>query len=184
MTTNPKPLAGFILTDDEPPPPNNPARVAKPDDAIRLRGVLVSLNSDAGVAFIQDAARNRLQIFSDARLREKYGINSDADWNDIVNNKSLRLAINSECDRRMLNGTAAQESAAKIFTEEGPQTLGSILRDQRASPRHRISAAQELRHTARSDDEKTGDDIDRVVMIMPTDVYYDSMQMTKVGACP
>src|SRR5262245_2395420 len=163
MTTNPAPLAGFVL--DELPSPSKPAHITKPDDeTVTLRGVRIPLASDVGCAFISDCARNRERIFSDDRLREKYEINSDADWTKIINNKSLRLAINSESERRMLNGTAAQESAAKIFTEEGPQTLGSILRDQRASPRHRISAAQELRHTARSGDEKTGDTADRVVI--------------------
>jgi len=63
----------------------------------------------------------------------------------------------------MLNGIAAQESAAKIFTE-APEVLGSILRDNRASPRHRIEASKELRATARSDDEKAGDTSDRYVI--------------------
>ena len=63
----------------------------------------------------------------------------------------------------MLNGTAAQESAAKIFTE-APEVLGSILRDQQASPRHRIEASKELRATARAGDERPGDTPDRVVI--------------------
>src|SRR5262249_24236855 len=42
-------VPGFDI--GEPPPPNNPARVAKPDDAITLRGVRVPLTSDIGAAF-------------------------------------------------------------------------------------------------------------------------------------
>jgi hypothetical protein len=61
----------------------------------------------------------------------------------------------------MLNGDASRQAAAKIFTEEGPPTLGSVLRDQRASPRHRVDAARELRATARFDDEKPSTDTER-----------------------
>src|SRR5262249_49143940 len=92
----------------------------------------------------------------------KYSIDP-SDWNDIVNNKALRLAISAECDRRMLNGTAAQESAAKIFMES-PEAMGSILRDNRASPRHRIEASKELRATARSGDDQPNADADRIVI--------------------
>ena len=63
----------------------------------------------------------------------------------------------------MLRGTAAQESAAKIFTES-PEVMGSILRDNQASPRHRIEASKELRATARFDDEKPGADAERVII--------------------
>src|SRR5262249_1508728 len=68
-------------------------------------------------------------------------------WTEITKSKAIRLAVNAEHERRMLNGTAAQESAAQIFTE-APEVLGSILRDDRASPRHRIEASKELRATA------------------------------------
>src|SRR5262249_41758644 len=70
-----------------------------------------------------------------------------------------------ECDRRMLNGTAAQESAAKIFTES-PEAMGSILRDNKASARARVAASQELRATARSNDEKASADTERVHIVI------------------
>src|SRR5262249_22555595 len=120
-------VPGFDVS-DPPPPPSKPTRAVKPkpDDAsVVLRGVVVPLNSDVGMAFTVDCCRNREKIFCDARLQEKYSIDPN-DWNDILNNKALRLAISAECDRRMLNGTAAQESAAKIFTES-PEAMGSIL---------------------------------------------------------
>src|SRR5262249_29440295 len=153
---------------DDPPPPSNPpplqrSFVPKPNTTtVTLRGVSVPLNSDVGQAFVADCCRNRERIFSDARLQEKYSIDP-SDWNDIVNNKALRLAISAECDRRMLNGDSAKESAAKIFTE-APEVLGSILRDNKASPRHRIEASKELRATAHSDDEKPGAEKDRVIV--------------------
>jgi len=157
-------VPGFNIPDlDNPPPLSKPARVTKTNDAVViLRGVSVPLNSDVGSAFVSDCARNRERIFSDAQLQEKYDIAPD-DWAEIIKNKALRLMVSAECEKRMLRGTAAQESAAKIFTE-APGVLGSILRDNRASPRHRIEASKELRATARSSDEKPGADAERVII--------------------
>ena len=155
MTTPDTYVTGFTL--DSPP-----ERAPKRDETVTLRGVRVPLASDVGYAFVTDCAPNRERLFSDEQIREKYDISPDA-WVEIAKNKSLRLAINSESERRMLNGTAAQEAAAKIFTE-APEVLGSILRDNQASPRHRIEASKELRTVARSSDEKTGTDTDRVIV--------------------
>jgi len=127
-----------------------------------LRGVRVPLNSEVGGAFITDCSRNRERIFSDAQLQEKYEIDP-SDWDSIIKNKPLRLAVSRECERRMLNGDGAREAAAKQFTK-APQVLGQILENERNSPKHRIDAARELRATARSDDEKTGDAPDRFVI--------------------
>src|SRR5262249_39921543 len=129
---------GFDVGDRPPSPPV--VRAGKPDDCVVLRGHRILLTSDVGVQFVVDCARNREKIFSDARLQEKYSIDPNA-WNDIVKNQPLRLAIAAEAERRMLNGTAAQEKAAQIFTE-APEVLGSILRDNKASPRHRIEASK------------------------------------------
>jgi hypothetical protein len=151
-------VPGFAL-DDAPAAPSKPAPlprsfIPKPDTTttVVLRGVAVRLDSDVGQAFVVDCCRNREKIFSDARIQEKYSIDA-SDWDDIVKNKALRLAISAECERRMLNGTAAQESAAKNFTES-PGVMGSILRDQKANPRHRVEASKELRATARFDDDE------------------------------
>src|SRR5262249_10342780 len=132
-------------------------------ETVVLRGVRVPLNSDVGGAFITDCARNRERLFSDDQIREKYEITSDADWSAITQNKALRLAINAECERRMLNGIAAQEAAAKIFMDS-PTIMGEILNDKSASPRHRIEASKELRATARVGDEKSDTEVDRVVI--------------------
>src|SRR5262245_57790992 len=155
-------VPGFLI--DDPPPPSKPTLqrsfTPKSDTTtVTLRGVQVPLNSDIGGAFVTDCARNRERLFSDDQLQEKYDIDP-SDWNDIIKNKPLRLAINSECERRMLNGDGAREAAAKQFTK-APAVLGGILEDQGASPRHRIEAAKELRATARAGDEKTGTDADR-----------------------
>src|SRR5262249_3213545 len=125
----------------------------------------ISLKSDIGAAFILDCCRNREKVLEDSRLREKYGIDSDADWDDIVKNKALRLMVSAECERRMLSTEAARDAAAKIFTQ-APEAMGSILRDNRASPRARVAASQELRATARVGDEKSGPDPDRVRIVI------------------
>jgi hypothetical protein len=160
MTNPDSYVSGFTL-DSDVPMLRPPERTPKPKtETVTLRGVAVPLTSDVGSAFVADCARNRERIFSDDRIIEKYDI-SPNDWTTITQNKTLRLLVTAECERRTMSGIAAQESAAKIFTEEGPQTLGSIVRDQRASPRHRVDAVRELRAAARFDDKKDTADTER-----------------------
>ena len=134
------------------------------DETVVLRGIPVPLTSDVGGAFISDCSRNRERLFSDQRLCEKYGLTMDA-WAEIAQSKAVRLAVNAEHERRIRSGVAAQESAAKLFSE-APEVLGTILRDQHASPRHRIEAARELRATANTGAERTGNtsDSDRFII--------------------
>jgi len=157
-------LAGFDLGIDDTPAPSPPERTPKSrDETITLRGVAVPLNSDVGGAFITDLSRNKERLLSDDRVCEKYDI-QPANWTQITQSKAIRLAVNAEHERRMLNGTAAQEAAARIFTES-PEVMGSILRDQQANPRHRVEASRELRATARfDDDEKPSADAERFVI--------------------
>src|SRR5262249_7973936 len=126
-------VPGFNIDwDDAQTPTVKPARVTRTNDTVVLRGVSVPLNGAVGQGCISDCARNRERIFSDAQLQEKYDIDP-SDWNDIIKNKPLRLAINSECERRMLNGDGAREAAAKQFVK-APEVLGGILEDQGANP--------------------------------------------------
>ena len=157
-------LAGFDLGIDDTPAPSPPERTPKSrDETITLRGVAVPLNSDVGGAFITDLSRNKERLLSDDRVCEKYDI-QPANWTQITQSKAIRLAVNAEHERRMLNGTAAQEAAARIFTES-PEVMGAILRDQQANPRHRVEASRELRATARfDDDEKPSADAERFVI--------------------
>jgi hypothetical protein len=143
MTAPAKCVPGFDLGADDAPTPSIPKPAPKPaSETVTLRGVPVPLTSDVGGAFVTDCARNRERLFNDDQIREKYDITPDA-WVEITKNKSLRLAITRECERRMLNNDAAREAAAKQFTK-APEVLGGILEDQKASPRHRIEAAKEL----------------------------------------
>src|SRR5215471_431004 len=132
------------------------------DDCVILRGVSVPLISDLGGAFITDCSRNRERLLNDSQMQEKYSLSPDY-WNGLAQNKTLRLKINAEHERRVRNGTAAQESAAKIFAE-APEVLGNILQDKSASPRHRIEAARELRATASTGAESTGSTSERYVI--------------------
>ena len=133
-----------------------------PNAAIILRGVSIPLASDVGGAFITDCARNREKLLSDQQICEKFGITFEA-LTEIGANKAVRLAVNAEHQRRLVNGDAAREAAAKLFAE-APEVLGTILRNEQASPRHRIEAARELRTTANAGAEKGGDTADRVVV--------------------
>src|SRR5262249_24334367 len=85
-------------------------------------------------------------LLTDNDLRDKYEL-SDKNWEKIAKNTTLIRAIRAESERRVRNGEAARESAAKIFVRP-PQVLGTILDDKSASPRHRIESARELRRTA------------------------------------
>src|SRR6516164_1410081 len=116
-----------------------------PSATVVLRGISIPLSSDIGGAFIADCARNRERIFSDQLICEKYGLEPEA-LKEIGANPAVRLAVNTEHERRLLNGDAARESAAKIFAD-APLVLGQILNNEQASPRHRIAAIQELRQT-------------------------------------
>jgi hypothetical protein len=150
---------GFVLKDQSSVP------IPKPDDtSVTLRGITVPLNSDVGGAFISDCSRNRERLFSDQRLIEKYGLTMRA-WEEIARNQAVRLAVDAEHERRVFNGDAARESAAKIFSE-APTVLGEILNDKQASPKHRIDAARELRATANVGAEKAGDDADRFHIVI------------------
>jgi len=132
------------------------------DDCVVLRGVSVPLISDLGGAFITDCSRNRERLMNDDRICEKYGIAPEA-YQNFAKNKELRLKIDAEHERRVRNGDAARESAAKLFAE-APEVLGEILNDKQANARHRIEAAKELRATANPGAENTNNAAERFVI--------------------
>ena len=142
------------------------------DDAVvMLRGVSIPLASDVGGAFIADCSRNRERLVSDNQICEKYGLSVNA-WAEIAQNKAVRHAVNAEHERRIRNGDAAKEAAAKLFAE-APEVLGSILHNEHASPRHRIEAARELRATANTGAERTGNTSDSDRFIITIDLGGD-----------
>jgi hypothetical protein len=82
-------------------------------------------------------------------LREKYEL-SVAELQSIAMDKAIGRAIRDERDRRVRNGTAAREAAAKYFVKS-PEILDQI-QTHGESPRHRIDAIRELRATASGGD--------------------------------
>src|SRR5262249_56137806 len=75
-------------------------------------------------------------------------------WGGMEKNFACRLGVDGEHERRVRNGDAAKEAAAKLFAE-APEVLGDILRDKQANARHRIEAARELRAAAGTGAEGT-----------------------------
>ena len=155
----PNVIAGFDVSEK---PVAAPARAAKSNDTVTLRGVSVPLNSDVGGALITELSRNKERLVSDSQIIEKFDITPDA-WTEITQSKAIRLLVSAEHERRTRRGIAAQEAAAKIFTDS-PAIMGEILNDKSANPRHRIEASKELRATANVGDEKTGADAERVIV--------------------
>jgi hypothetical protein len=132
------------------------------DTTVVLRGVAVELDSPAGHQFVVDAVRAAEGLITDQELAEAYEI-SPANWGDIAKNTALGHAIRAERDRRVRNGTAVRESAAKIFVR-APKIMGEILDDARASPRYRIEASRELRATASSDADRPAEQSERFII--------------------
>jgi hypothetical protein len=122
------------------------SKVARLDDAtVTLRGVRVALTSDIGRAYTTDCCRNWEKILPNNAICERYGL-TVAEWQQMGANKQLVQAVRDEHQRRIKNGTAAQELAAKEFAT-GPKYLGEILRSPDSNPRHKIEAHRELRAT-------------------------------------
>jgi hypothetical protein len=111
-----------------------------------LRGIPTDLSSAVGHQFVVDCVRAAEGLITDSDLQSKYEL-SPVNWKDITESTALMRAIQAERERRVRNGEAARESAAKIFAK-APTVLGDILNDKSASPRHRIESARELRQTA------------------------------------
>jgi hypothetical protein len=114
-------------------------------DIVQLRSP-VDISTDLGRAFVVDATRAGEGLITDDELREKYDL-SPADWMAVTKDKSLGRAVRDERDRRVRNGTAARESAARFFVK-GPAILDQIASDAQSNARHKIDAIRELRATA------------------------------------
>jgi len=110
---------------------------------------LIDVSSDAGRAFVVDATRAAEGVISDQELQERYEL-SPAELKTIAADKAVGRAIRDERARRVRNGTAARELAAKAFVR-APAVLDQIM-THADSPRHRIDAARELRATAAGSD--------------------------------
>jgi hypothetical protein len=115
-------------------------------DVITLRSVPIDILGDVGRQFVVDCTRAAEGLISDRDLQAKYEL-SPLDWRNITKDSALMKAIQAERERRVLNGTAVREMAAKHLVK-GPGVLDSIMSDACSNPRHKIEAIKELRATA------------------------------------
>jgi hypothetical protein len=139
---------------------SSPAANPPADDAVVLNGVVTKIDSTEGRKFVVDACRAGEGLIDDKTLQEIYKI-SPPDWKNIAENKALAAAIRDEGRRRVRSGQRAKEAAQGIFVK-APTVLDSIMSDERASPRHRIEAAREIRQVAiGSEDESTAEATER-----------------------
>jgi hypothetical protein len=123
-------------------------------DFVCLHSDPVDLTSDARHRFVVDCTRAAEGLITDRELQEIYEL-TPADWASITKDAALGRAIRAERDRRVLNGRAAREAAAKYFVK-APSILDQIMVSEQSNPRHKIEAIRELRQTA-----AIGDDADR-----------------------
>jgi hypothetical protein len=113
---------------------------------VTLRGHRIAVDSDIGAAFTTDCVRFVEGLVNEEALRKKYQLD-DAAWQLLEANEPLQRAVGAEKEKRIRNGTAAQEKVAHLFVE-APGILGTIMNDTAASARHRIEACRELRQVA------------------------------------
>ena len=106
----------------------------------------ISLDTPLGQSFIVDVCRAAEGLLSDDEVRNKYELNIEV-WRNSTKDKALVHAVRAERDRRVHNGTAAREAAARHFVK-APDILASIMENKFSSPRHIIEASKELRATA------------------------------------
>jgi hypothetical protein len=115
-------------------------------DIVNLRAFPIPLDTPLGQKFVVDVARASEGLLTDDEIQTKYELTPEA-WRNSTKDKALVHAVRAERDRRVLNGTAAREAAARHFVK-APAILDGIMTDAYSSPRHKIEAIKELRQTA------------------------------------
>jgi hypothetical protein len=127
-----------------------------------LRGVKVEVNSDVGHQFAIDCTRFVEGLVTEAQLRKKYALD-DKEWQALADHEELQRAVGAQKERRIRSGEAAREKAAALFVE-APAVLGDIIKDNTASPRHRVDAIRELRACASGAEDTTKADKERFII--------------------
>jgi hypothetical protein len=130
---------------------------------VRLRGQVVSVESDTARAFTTDCARNIEGLKSDRELQEDWGLD-EPEWARLAENAPLLKAVKAQREQRVRSGEAAREAAQEAFVK-APAILSNILTNETISPRHRIEAAKELRQVAGGGRENTVNGEKFVIMI-------------------
>jgi hypothetical protein len=131
-------------------------------DVLYLCSTPVDITSDVGRQFVTDCTRAAEGLITDKELAEKYEL-SPADWQNITKDVALGRAIRAERERRVHNGAAVREAAAKHFVK-APGILDGIMSDAYSNPRHKIEAIRELRQTAIGDNTDRPAEADRFII--------------------
>jgi hypothetical protein len=154
--------------------------------SIVLGGVSIELNSDVGRQFVIDCTRAAEGLVTDKELVEKYEI-SPADWGNIAKDTAVIRAIQAERNRRVHNGTAAREAAARHFVK-APTILDKIMSDEQANARHRIEAIRELRQTATPENQNSPAQSERFIIQInlgaDVEVYNKSIAINPDDVAP
>jgi hypothetical protein len=132
------------------------------NESLILRGVKVDVNSDVGHQFAIDRTRFVEGLVTETQLRKKYALD-DREWEALANHEELQRAVGAQKERRIRSGEAAREKAAALFVE-APAVLGEIIKDNAASPRHRVDAIRELRASASGAEDTAKADKERFVI--------------------
>jgi hypothetical protein len=117
-----------------------------PEDTIVLRGRLTPLSHEDAKAFIIDCSRVAEGVTTTAKILFKYELTPEA-WQELQANLPLDRLVRQEAERRIRNGSAAQE-LAQVNMPLAQTTLREILNDPKASPGYRVAAAKETREAA------------------------------------
>jgi hypothetical protein len=127
-----------------------------------LRGIAVPLDGDVARVFVTDCVRFIENLITEEQLRKKYQLD-DAGWQQLATNEPLQQRVGSQKEKRIRSGEAAREKAAALFVE-APAVLGDIIKDNTASPRHRVDAIRELRACASGAEDTTKTDKERFII--------------------
>ena len=130
--------------------------------SLALRGVKVDVNSDVGHQFAIDCTRFVEGLVTETQLRKKYALD-DREWEALADHEELQRAVGAQKEHRIRSGEAAREKAAALFVE-APAVLGDIIKDNTASPRHRVDAIRELRACASGAEDTTKTDKERFII--------------------
>jgi hypothetical protein len=119
----------------------------EPAGNVVLRGVVVAVNSDVGQAFVIDCVRHIEDLLDANQLRVKYGLTDEETWQALETNNALQLAIAAMKERRIRDGTAQREKAARHWLT-AVDVVNAIVQDPTAPSRARLDGARELRACA------------------------------------
>jgi hypothetical protein len=109
--------------------------------SVQIRGETVDLNECQEL--ISDVCRLEEDVVTADYLKVKYSV-SDDDLANLATSPDLERAVILEKQRRVDNGRATSEKAARLHHEQGPAVLYSIMSDKMERAAARIAAEERL----------------------------------------